>query len=80
VKFVENRLSVSRQCLQGHYRETGFKFALPLGQFISESNPSYFPVLRATLGKRASLTSPNNRKLEKKKVKILQIRLQYQTN
>ena len=59
-------MSVSGQCLQGQYRETGFKFALPLGQFIGESNPSYFQSLRETLGKRSSLTSPNIRKLEKK--------------
>ena len=72
---MENRLSVSRRCLQGHYRETGFKFALPLGQFIGESNPSCFPSLRGILGKKSSLTSPNIRKLEKK-VKVLPIRLQ----
>ena len=49
---MENRLSVSRRCLQGHYRETGFKFALLLGQFIGESNPGYSPrSLRGTWGK-----------------------------
>ena len=72
---MENRLSVSRQCLQGRYRETEFKFALPLGQFIGESNPSYFPSLRGTLEKRSSLTSPNIRKLEKES-KYFRIRLQ----